>query len=250
MKFLKGQRWISESEPELGLGLITSVSKYQVEIHFPASEETRIFATENPPLKRVVYTVGDTVHSKDGTALVIESIDEVEGLFVYQSANESLVESELSEQSNFGKPEERLFQGQVDRSDAYALRYKTLNAYSNARQSSVAGFLGGRIDLIPHQLFIAIEVASRHCPRVLLSDEVGLGKTIEACLILHRLLLSGELQVLIMVPESLVRSGSMELYQRLTCGCNNGCGSMLCLSVVEFTEILLKNNWLSAVSTR
>lgn len=215
VKFLKGQRWISESEPELGLGLISSVSKYQVEIHFPASEETRIFATENAPLKRVVYTVGDTVHSKDGTAIVIETINEVEGLFVYQSANESLVESELSEQSNFGKPEERLFQGQVDRSDAYALRYKTLNAYSKARQSSVAGFLGGRIDLIPHQLFIANEVASRHCPRVLLSDEVGLGKTIEACLILHRLLLSGRAsRVLIMVPESLVHQWFVELYRR------------------------------------
>ena len=215
VKFLKGQRWISESEPELGLGLITSVSKYQVEIHFPASEETRIFATENPPLKRVVYTVGDTVHSKDGTALVIESIDEMEGLFVYQSANESLVESELSEQSNFGKPEERLFQGQVDCSEAYNLRYKTLNAYSKAKQSSVAGFLGGRIDLIPHQLFIANEVASRHCPRVLLSDEVGLGKTIEACLILHRLLLSGRAsRVLIMVPESLVHQWFVELYRR------------------------------------
>ena len=59
------------------------------------------------------------------------------------------------------------------------------------RKSSVRGFLGGRIDLIPHQLYIADEVSSRQAPRVLLSDEVGLGKTIEACLILHRLLISG-----------------------------------------------------------
>ena len=45
--------------------------------------------------------------------------------------------------------------------------------------------MGGRIDLIPHQLYIANEIANRFCPRVLLSDEVGLGKTIEACLILQ-----------------------------------------------------------------
>ena len=58
--------------------------------------------------------------------------------------------------------------------------------------AQVAGtrLVGGCIDLIPHQLYIAQEGANRHAPRVLLSDEVGLGKTIEACLILHRLLLS------------------------------------------------------------
>ena len=125
------------------------------------------------------------------------------------------MESELSELSNFGKPEERLLQGQVDPSEAFALRYKTLSAYSEAKQSPVAGFLGGRIDLIPHQLFIAHEVAVRQCPRVLLSDEVGLGKTIEACLVLHRLLITQRAsRVLILVPDSLVHQWFVELYRR------------------------------------
>ena len=53
------------------------------------------------------------------------------------------------------------------------------------------GYVGGRVDLIPHQMSIAGEVAGRLVPRVLLADEVGLGKTIEAGLILHRLHLTG-----------------------------------------------------------
>src|SRR5690606_35002885 len=63
----------------------------------------------------------------------------------------------------------------------------------------------------PHQLYIAHEVSSRYAPRVLLSDQVGLGKTIEACLILHRLLLSGRIsRILILVPESLVHQWFIE----------------------------------------
>ena len=45
--------------------------------------------------------------------------------------------------------------------------------------------LGGRTALLPHQLYVVHEVARRFAPRVLLADEVGLGKTIEAGLIAH-----------------------------------------------------------------
>jgi ATP-dependent helicase HepA len=52
-------------------------------------------------------------------------------------------------------------------------------------------------------------------PRVLLADEVGLGKTIEACLILHHLILTGRVQrALILVPESLVHQWFVELLRR------------------------------------
>lgn len=213
--FKVGQRWVSENEPELGLGLVQEVNKFQVHLVFPRSEERRIFATESPPLKRVVYKIGQKVSFNSGQSFIIEQVEETEGLLHYLSDGTSLCESELAEQANFSNPEERLLQGQVDRSEAYALRYETARASSAARHAPVAGFLGGRIDLIPHQLYIAHEVAARHLPRVLLSDEVGLGKTIEACLILHRLALTGRAsRILIIVPESLVHQWFVELYRR------------------------------------
>ena len=71
------------------------------------------------------------------------------------------------------------------------------------------------MDLIPHQLYIAHEVSNRQSPRVLLADEVGLGKTIEACLILNRLLVCGRAnRVLILVPGSLVHQWFVELLRR------------------------------------
>jgi hypothetical protein len=55
----------------------------------------------------------------------------------------------------------------------------------------------------------------RWAPRVLLADEVGLGKTIEAGLILHRMLLAGRARrVLVLVPEPLLHQWLVELLRR------------------------------------
>src|SRR5688572_26797944 len=105
--------------------------------------------------------------------------------------------------------------GQTDPGEVFDLRFRALRAQAQFRQSEVRGFLGGRLELIPHQFYILHEVAARQIPRVLLADEVGLGKTIEACLIVQRLLAVGKARrVLILVPESLVHQWFVELLRR------------------------------------
>jgi ATP-dependent helicase HepA len=64
-------------------------------------------------------------------------------------------------------------------------------------------------------MYIAHEVSKRTAARVLLADEVGLGKTIEAGLILHRLILTGKInRALIIVPEPLLHQWLVELLRR------------------------------------
>jgi ATP-dependent helicase HepA len=214
-RFQSGQRWTSETEPELGLGTVLRVSSRTVSLTFGASEETREYALDNAPLRRVRFRTGDVIRDKQGASFTVDSINERSGLLFYRSAQGDVCETDLNDSLSFNKPEERLLAGQVDPPEVFALRLQALEHQHRRRKSPVRGFVGGRIDLLPHQLYIASEVTGRLLPRVLLADEVGLGKTIEACLILHRLIGTGRAQrVLVLVPESLVHQWFVELLRR------------------------------------
>jgi ATP-dependent helicase HepA len=213
--FHPGQRWVSETEPELGLGSIRHVTPRTVAVGFGASHETREYSLENAPLRRVRFQPGDRLLLRDGTTLAVDAVVDRRALIFYRGDGREVGEMELSDTLSFNKPEQRLYAGQVDEPALFNLRVAALRNQHRRRKSKVRGFVGGRIDLIPHQLCIAAEVAGRLLPRVLLADEVGLGKTIEACLIVHRLILTGRAQrVLILVPDSLVHQWFVELLRR------------------------------------
>ena len=213
--FTKGQRWISESEPELGLATVTETATGRVQVEFKAASETRTYAADHAPLKRVRFRVGEKVRTQSDREFIVKEVIERQGLLTYVGESEQLPEALLSDHLSLRGPQERLFAGRFDSSAAFELRRRTLDLCHLSRKSSVRGFIGGRIDLIAHQLYIAQEVANRHAARVMLSDEVGLGKTIESCLILHRLVLSGRAnRVLVLVPESLVHQWFVEMLRR------------------------------------
>ena len=211
----RGQRWVSDGEPELGLGMVRKCGEGRVEIAFPAAGETRVYAVESAPLRRVRFLPGDRIKTQAGVEMIVERVREERGLRVYETNDGEVPEAELSDSISFSKPEERLFGGKLDEPGVFDLRGEALRRRAVMRASPVRGLAGARMDLIPHQLFIADEVANRPRPRVLLADQVGLGKTIEACLILHRLILTGRAErVLILVPEPLVHQWFVELLRR------------------------------------
>jgi ATP-dependent helicase HepA len=213
--FRTGQRWISESEPELGLGSILRVTERTVTATFRATDQSREYARANAPLRRVRFRPGDDIQKRDGTSLRVQSVTEKDDLLFYNCTGTILCETELNDSTTFDKPEERLLAGHIDLSEVFELRIAALEQQHRRGKSRIRGFVGARIELIPHQLYIASEVAGRLAPRVLLADEVGLGKTIEACLILHRLILTGRAErVLILVPESLIHQWFVELLRR------------------------------------
>lgn len=84
------------------------------------------------------------------------------------------------------------------------------------REDDVVGsFLGGRVRLFPHQLYVAERATAIDPVRWLLADEVGLGKTIEACLILNRLVHTGKVErCLVVVPEALTVQWLGELWRK------------------------------------
>jgi ATP-dependent helicase HepA len=214
-QIVPGQRWVSEAEPELGLGIVRGCGQGRIELEFPAAAEHRLFALASAPLRRVRLSPGETLETRAGGRLRVESAREEGGLVTYLAEGREVPEGELADTLRFNKPEERLFAGLVDSLAHYRLRIEALAQRAALRRSSARGLLGARIDLLPHQIATVEAIADRAQPRVLLADEVGLGKTIEACLIVHRLLLTGRAgRVLVIVPESLVHQWFIELLRR------------------------------------
>ncbi len=219
-QYQPGQRWISDSEAELGLGTILAQDGRLLTVLYPATGDTRQYALRNAPLTRVRFAPGDEVTHFEGWKMTVREVEESEGLLVYhgltaQNEQRTLPETQLSNFIQFRLASDRLFAGQIDPLPWFSLRYHTLERRSQLLQSSLWGLGGARAQPIAHQLHIAREVADRMAPRVLLADEVGLGKTIEAGLIIHRQLLSGRAgRVLILVPENLQHQWLVEMRRR------------------------------------
>lgn len=221
MRFALGQRWISDAESDLGLGTVIAIEGRMLTLLFPASGETRLYAQQEAPLTRVTFNVGDQIKSAEGFSILVQELSEQQQLLSYHGVRTDngepvvLRETFLDHFLSFNKPQDRLFAGQIDRFEYFPLRFQSWQMQQQLQQSPLRGLVGGRVSLIPHQLYIAHEVAKRHAPRVLLADEVGLGKTIEAGLILHQQLLTGlASRILVVVPESLQHQWLVEMLRR------------------------------------
>ena len=215
-----GQRWISAAELQLGIGQVVEVEHRTVSIIFPATNETRTYARQDAPLSRVRFNPGDWVQNQQSEDLKVVELNESAGLINYHCEDKAgrmvrLAEAELSDYLQLNRPAERLLGGQIDRNKWFNLRCYTREIANSLSQSPVYGLAGCRTSLLAHQIYIAYEVSRRYAPRVLLADEVGLGKTIEAGLIMHQQLLAERVKrVLIVVPESLVFQWLVEMLRR------------------------------------
>ncbi|MBK7491977.1 MAG: RNA polymerase-associated protein RapA [Nitrosomonas sp.] len=218
--FKPGQCWICDVDLQLGLGTVQTVEHRIVTILFKATGETRSYAKQSAPLTRVIFKPGDIVSAQDGAVIKVTGVIERDGLIVYTGTRADgnrieLAEDRLTPQVQLNRPSERLFTGQFDQDKWFRIRYQTLLIRNQLAIAPLYGLVGTRTSLIPHQLYIAREVGRRFAPRVLLADEVGLGKTIEAGLILHQQLLTERAKrVLIVVPETLIHQWLVEMLRR------------------------------------
>lgn len=223
-QFAIGQRWLSDTETELGLGVLIDVNERSISILFPKSDETRVYARSNAPLSRIVFNVNDELQDQEGIVWKVESLEERGGVIRYNvirqlqdgtDERKSLNETRVGATIQLSKPLDRLLASQIDYKEWYDLRIEALQMQANMQNSPLRGMVGARVGLIPHQFYIAHEVGKRFAPRVLLADEVGLGKTIEAGLIIHQQLKTGRSErILVLVPDSLQYQWMIEMRRR------------------------------------
>ena len=218
--YLPGQRWLSDTDPDLGLGLVTEVEHRRLKLLFPAIGESRVYALPDAPLTRLLLEPGDSLRDTQEMPLTVLEVEERDGLYIYLCRDQAggqrrLAERDISPHLQLNRPREKLLAGRLDSNSWFDLRQQSWQQLAAEALSPVQGLVGPRISLIPHQLYIAWQTARRFLPRVLLADEVGLGKTIEAGLILHRMLLAGRARrVLILAPEPLLHQWLVEMLRR------------------------------------
>ena len=214
MDFHPGQRWISTAEPELGLGAVLRVEGRGVQVLFAKAGVLRQYAQESAPLARAEFRPGQRVAGK-GRAFLVERVEIRDRLLIYAGDGKEMSEGELDDEQAVSQADERLIAGRVDAPAGFDFRLEALSRRAAARRSPAWGVTSARVDLIPHQLRVAEAAIARRAPRLLLADEVGLGKTIEAGLIMARLLAAGRAQrVLVLLPDSLVHQWFIELLRR------------------------------------
>jgi ATP-dependent helicase HepA len=118
-------------------------------------------------------------------------------------------------------PLEALASGMCDSPEYYEAR-RAFREQLLRQRSASRGFtavLSAAVELYPHQLDTVARVLSDPVLRYLLADEVGLGKTIEAGLILRQLLLDDpQAMALVATPAPLVQQWQDELRGRLLLG--------------------------------
>ena len=209
------QKVVSATEPELGLGVIKDVDGNTIEVFFSLSSEVRRYALRSSPIKRFVLKPGQVGKFRDLGELEINDVKTENGLAFYVCGEKELSEKELEAVVVGHGAEEQFFSKSFTHHDAYELRKEAWHMQSMTESNPIAGMLGARVTPLSHQLYIANEVSRRPHPRVILSDEVGLGKTIEAGLIFGALrVLDRANRVLILTPQSLVHQWVAEMYRK------------------------------------
>src|SRR5260370_9460713 len=111
-------------------------------------------------------------------------------------------------------PDQQLHRYEFQNPTWKSLRDQVIESYSTLRSATfgIEDLVGSRIMLLARQAEVVARVLSDVECRYILADEVGLGKTIEACVILKGLMRRNkELRTLIVAPSSLAQQWHNEL---------------------------------------
>lgn len=220
-----GDRLSHRYNPELGPGKVIALTGRRLLVYFPESDEALRFAANTDALEPLVLVPGcRALHEPSKERVTVEN--EVEtGVYRLEDGREVPIQ-ELWPLPAETSPVEQLARGKIDPYGQFLNRLDALRLTRLREADGLGSFLGGRIQLFPHQLYVASRACGIHRAeddlgetrepvRWLLADEVGLGKTVEACLILNRLIHTGRARrTLVVAPDVITVQWLGELWRK------------------------------------
>src|SRR3954462_922526 len=200
--------------PDLGIGRITTVEHRALVVEFPRSGTTLRLAKTTDALVPIDLSPGRLVRLVATKEETVISERHPDGL-IRLANGQTVAAGALWPIALEGALLERLVLGDFDRVEDFALRLDWLHLLSVREADGLGSFLGGRVRLFPHQLYVAERATKANPVRWLLADEVGLGKTIEAALILNRLVHTRTVdRCLVVAPDALTVQWLGELWRK------------------------------------
>jgi len=193
---------------------VTAVDKRTLDVEFPRGETTLRLAANAEALLPIDLPVGRPVRvTATNEETTIASVGD-DGMFALANGR-TVAAHELWPLELEGALLEKLAIGDLDDLDDFVTRVNLLHLLGLREAHGLGPFLGGRVRLFPHQLYVAERASAGDPVRWLLADEVGLGKTIEASLILNRLVHLGKVnRCLIVAPDTLTVQWLGELWRK------------------------------------
>ncbi|HRY51429.1 MAG TPA: helicase-related protein [Candidatus Paceibacterota bacterium] len=141
-------------------------------------------------------------------------VSETGGLYVADVVFESragrrLETLPLSRLEKASSPWDKIQAGQFDNPKDFLLRQL---AWQFPLGNTGGELTNSRTQLLPHQILLTHDVIKMNRRRLLIADEVGLGKTIETGMVIRELIARGEaIRVLILCPAGLIKNWQNEL---------------------------------------
>src|ERR1700704_5059006 len=148
-----GDRVTHRFHAELGPGRITAIQGRSLRVEFPDANQTLSFAAGTDALLPLSVQPGGKARL-EGTneIVVVESCED--GTCLLADGREVAFDS-LWPLSAGGSPIERLARGHRDGFEDFANRLDGLRLQRIRQAGGLGSFLGGRIQIFPHQLYVA-----------------------------------------------------------------------------------------------
>ncbi|MFX1566945.1 MAG: SNF2-related protein [Promethearchaeota archaeon] len=231
-KFNVGNQVIYRLNTDLGIGRV--IKRVEIPASKSLDEDDTFFITKfkvsfkNNVVKIIhpidlihyVYEFNDKVVTKQGIGYInIKDFLVKDGVISYEFLMENGKVSQIFEHEIYSKyktPLENLISKQlIDPPKNFLIKYWANLFYSYYKSYQIKCITNSRLSLMPHQINVTHRLSEEHFPRIILADEVGLGKTIEAGIYIKEMMARDLAErILIIVPASLVKQWQFEMQNK------------------------------------
>lgn len=159
------------------------------------------------------FLVGDKVQDPHGERGVVVQVSGDHCMVSFPTGDRWCQTSDLRKQGPDLR--ERLLSHDFSVSEEYSLALQALYLRHAYKYDPLSGLSNARVEPMAHQIYVAHRVVTKLWPRMILADEVGLGKTIEAGLVIKELRARGVAdRVLVVCPANLTEQWRSELAKK------------------------------------